>query len=496
MKKKERILSLFLIAVVLFSLLSVPSVIDAHAYLEQSFPAQESRLTEAPSEIRVKFTEGINPNVSRLILQNEAGEEIEAQQQANGDDGLILELPPLEHGIYKVVWQVLSVDTHVTDGSFRFSIGVELPQLRPEATISLDQQPSSEQKETGLPNEKADGRAGDEGGDATGEESQQGLNLGDSIQRAFDLIQLNFVSIPLLRVLELVSAMILTGWLFFQFWILGEARGLEDRRIIFPQLKVIRLSVFLLFIVTGIGHLLLRAAPFVDTWGDERFWTVVGDLATTSAIGIMTWVRPLILLALLLIPFRVTNRISLSLLALLFLGTFTLTGHSASGLSLTHFIHVVLGAIWLGGLLGLTVLSFEVKREVRALRRVHEKIKLFSQIAFGTVIMITLSGGFLSLFFLGRLNDLWTTDYGGYILVKVGLLIGALFIAAWHRYVWLPELQEAEQALVKTEAEKTMNSLLWGIRIELLIVLTIIIVAGVLSSTSPPVDPSSIGHKH
>jgi hypothetical protein len=35
---------------------------------------------------------------------------------------LHVSLPPLETGTYKVVWRVVSVDTHVTSGNFTFRV--------------------------------------------------------------------------------------------------------------------------------------------------------------------------------------------------------------------------------------------------------------------------------------------------------------------------------------------------------------------------------------
>ncbi len=42
-----------------------------------------------------------------------------------GGDGTQLRVPlkTLPAGIYKVMWQVLSVDTHRTQGDFSFSVG-------------------------------------------------------------------------------------------------------------------------------------------------------------------------------------------------------------------------------------------------------------------------------------------------------------------------------------------------------------------------------------
>jgi methionine-rich copper-binding protein CopC len=35
---------------------------------------------------------------------------------------LKLSLPPLEPGLYRVIWRVLSIDTHVTEGDYTFRV--------------------------------------------------------------------------------------------------------------------------------------------------------------------------------------------------------------------------------------------------------------------------------------------------------------------------------------------------------------------------------------
>lgn len=119
-------------------LLSLPVWASAHANLEQSVPLQGAELKESPQEIRVKFTEKINPKLSRLVLEQENGEAIAGQLSSEDDIWLIYRIPKLEPGVYTVKWQNLSVDTHVTEGSFRFSVAAALKTEAPTETISLD----------------------------------------------------------------------------------------------------------------------------------------------------------------------------------------------------------------------------------------------------------------------------------------------------------------------------------------------------------------------
>ncbi|USG63940.1 copper resistance protein CopC [Brevibacillus ruminantium] len=132
----KRWLILFCLCLVAAS--SLPSFASAHAYVDRASPQQEAELQESPKEIRLTFTEEINGKVSSLVLKTEAGKSIPGTLRAEDNRTLVLPVESLQKGIYRVEWQVLSVDTHVTEGSYRFAVGVPLPKIRPAETVSLD----------------------------------------------------------------------------------------------------------------------------------------------------------------------------------------------------------------------------------------------------------------------------------------------------------------------------------------------------------------------
>jgi putative copper export protein/methionine-rich copper-binding protein CopC len=126
----------WLTAVVLLA--GFPSAAGAHAYLERSAPLQGAELKESPTEIRLQFTEEIDAKLSQITLEDDKGNPIGGQLSGGDARSLIYKIPKLQSGVYKVKWQVLSVDTHVTEGSFRFSVAVPLEKEKPSETISLD----------------------------------------------------------------------------------------------------------------------------------------------------------------------------------------------------------------------------------------------------------------------------------------------------------------------------------------------------------------------
>lgn len=97
----------------------------AHAFLDHADPAVGSQVHSSPAEVRIWFTEKLEPALSRIQVLNAAASEVDKRNvHIDPSNPTLLEvaLPPLQPGKYKVVWRVVSVDTHVTTGDFSFEI--------------------------------------------------------------------------------------------------------------------------------------------------------------------------------------------------------------------------------------------------------------------------------------------------------------------------------------------------------------------------------------
>ena len=114
---KHVILALLLIVV------AGSATLEAHAFLKTSEPRVGSTVQGSPGEIRIWFTEKIEPAFSAIQVFDASGKQVDKRDvhlDRSNQALLRVSLPPLPAGIYKVVWRVVSVDTHVTNGSFRF----------------------------------------------------------------------------------------------------------------------------------------------------------------------------------------------------------------------------------------------------------------------------------------------------------------------------------------------------------------------------------------
>ncbi len=110
----------------LFSMVgAVPSLALAHAQLRQAEPPVGGTVSGSPSEIRLHFSEGVEPSFSGISLSAEGGGSIPTGSPALGQDASTLVTKvgrALAPGDYRVEWHAVSVDTHKTQGSFTFTV--------------------------------------------------------------------------------------------------------------------------------------------------------------------------------------------------------------------------------------------------------------------------------------------------------------------------------------------------------------------------------------
>jgi len=96
----------------------------AHAFLEHANPPAGSEVATPPSEISLSFTEGVEPLFSTIEVHGPDNATIRVGKLHIVSDNrrLVVELPKLPSGTYTVIWHVTSVDTHKTEGSYRFTV--------------------------------------------------------------------------------------------------------------------------------------------------------------------------------------------------------------------------------------------------------------------------------------------------------------------------------------------------------------------------------------
>jgi len=97
----------------------------AHAFLDHATPAVGSATHGSPAQVRLWFTEKLEPAFSTVQVQDRDGRRVDKQdKRVDPANPALLQvtLPQLAPGRYRVVWRALSVDTHVTEGDFTFEV--------------------------------------------------------------------------------------------------------------------------------------------------------------------------------------------------------------------------------------------------------------------------------------------------------------------------------------------------------------------------------------
>lgn len=94
----------------------------AHSELQRAEPAADSTVSTATREVAIWFTQKLEPAFSAVTVQNAAGQRVDAGASRVSGNQIRVPLKPIGAGTYRVNWRVLSVDTHRTQGSFRFHV--------------------------------------------------------------------------------------------------------------------------------------------------------------------------------------------------------------------------------------------------------------------------------------------------------------------------------------------------------------------------------------
>jgi copper resistance protein C len=96
-----------------------------HASLVKSSPGRRATLTTAPDRVQLWFNEAIEPRFSNVTVWDAAGQRVDlgdARVEPEDPKRLTVGVKPLGRGAYRVRFRVLSVDGHVVESEFPFTL--------------------------------------------------------------------------------------------------------------------------------------------------------------------------------------------------------------------------------------------------------------------------------------------------------------------------------------------------------------------------------------
>ena len=105
--------------------LIVPPAAEAHAVLVRSLPSARATLSRPPERVQLWFNERLEPAYSRVSVWDASGRQVDAADgavDAREPTRLSVGVPGLGPGTYTVKFRVLSVDGHLVEAQFPFTV--------------------------------------------------------------------------------------------------------------------------------------------------------------------------------------------------------------------------------------------------------------------------------------------------------------------------------------------------------------------------------------
>ena len=97
--------------------------VAAHAVLVEATPASDSTVPGPDIDVKLRFNLRIDRTRSRLTLMRPDGQTIALKIIGNdAPDRLVARATGLMSGSYRLLWQVLAVDGHITRGELAFRV--------------------------------------------------------------------------------------------------------------------------------------------------------------------------------------------------------------------------------------------------------------------------------------------------------------------------------------------------------------------------------------
>jgi len=394
----------------------------AHAVLQGTQPVNGSLQAEFPDLMFLRFSEPVAP--IRLQLLDGSGMPVElAAIQAVNNELHFSPRTPQGDGQYILSYRVMSQDAHPIGGSIAFAVGdAQVPELS-----SVD---NSNPVSLFL------------------------FRINRAIYLVAVLSSIGLVLFPLLFIfpagtesMQRISLMISTG--------IGIATGM---------------------IGMGLWGLLLADVPPTYILRSE-IWA----LADSSSLSVSTALATLGLVLIMMsswADFRLPGKLLAIAGVLVTASSFSMSGHAAATDPWWFFapifaLHVLMAAIWFGALV---LLYYLARRESSS--DTTTIFQQFSRRVTVLVVLLLLCAAVISWYQIGTLDNLFGTDYGRWLLIKLGLVMTVLLLAAANRWYFVPAL--AGQGMT---GQRRLRK---AVCIETLLVIVVLAVTTVLASTPMP----------
>ncbi|HWZ19223.1 MAG TPA: copper resistance protein CopC [Ktedonobacteraceae bacterium] len=421
-----------------------PAIASAHAILLRSDPAKDSVLSIAPKQVRMWYSEALNPAFSTAVVVNGENKRVDnrdahvsSSDQTEMDVTLQPNLPP---AVYIVIWRTDSAaDGHILRGSFIFSVANAdgtVPTLAPGSNPAANVLG---------------------GGNLTG--LYTGQFDGPTV---FNLIMITLV--------ELGAIFWMGAQLWINFVLTTSAEAHAEERNTNEQVqwrfeRYFSLPTLIVLFLANIGVLIGQALNL--TGGDLPSAispTLLVGLATSGRFGIYWMMREVvILLAIILAIYMILQQqrsrivktalpIANLILASALLIAITMSGHAAavnpnivSYAIVIDWLHLLAASLWVGGMMYIATNYLPVLKRLHIPQQARSLVTVlpyFSPLAIAGVVIMSITGPFSATFHLTSWQQFLSTAYGRALLIKIALIGGLLVTSATHVGILRPRLKK------------------------------------------------------
>jgi copper transport protein len=393
-----------------------------HAQLVTSVPAAGAVVASSPAEVRLVFSEPIEPGYTTIDVIGPDGATIGSAlgaPDAADRYSLVAPVPALADGVYTITWRALSAaDGHTTTGFFTFGVGDVNPP-------------------------------------AQGGSSAVG---GGSIHAGHDAATALLETES--RIVGALGLLLAFGLPIVAWHVLRDPRSAGVAKIVAGALALAAVGAGGLLVLGGTG---LGSDPIAYATGPRTGQLLLLRLGLTAAMAIGVWflatIRPRLALG-------IGGGAAFGGLVLLTAG-----GHAAASGSpapaVAIVVHLMAAGVWLSGLLVVAWLAIAGAPHGRSLGTV---VPRYSALALVSVGLVGLTGLYADWVHTRTLVSL-DTPYSATLLVKMGLALGA-FVLGGRNY--LSGGRESDRRFRPRVA------------LEAGLALAVLIATGVLASGSPP----------
>ena len=440
---------------------------SAHAVLESSAPARGAKLKVAPANVDFRFNEPVEASLGAVRVFNTDGEEVQSggpERPGTSADAIGVNLPTdLPDGLYTATYHVVSADAHPISGGITFTVG----------------KPGRDQGAFVQSRSISELLAENETGTVT---------------------EVGFWFVRLIGYLAIALAI---GGIVWMLFVLGRGSPVpaaSDREVT-ARFQRLMLPVATTGLLVSLLAIIFQGAvgagtSFLDAFGsgipgqviDTRYGTMmlVRAEAWVVILGLVVWAGG---------QFRRPGAVSfIGLLAATVLAvTPSLAGHASTRdpgwlLIPSDIVHVAAMAVWAGGLAAmlwiLPAATRHLQDPVMRTSLLTGTAIRFSGIALVSVALIGVSGAIQAIVDVGSVGDLFSTQFGRAVLIKIVLFAVLVGLGAVNRMRIIPALvRRQEKAESPGEPGNRLRRLL---RVEVVTVVAVLGVTAALVSYPPP----------